>query len=193
MLNIQDATLRIGLLYHVRLLNTDDSHINNYSSKPSMFMKHLLEKELKKYLKSTNNIEDSSDKQNTIKRCDIITVRYKDFPNFFSSSCLELDNFDTLLREEHIGLSEAADIMTCLCPICLPLKTPLSTKLDNFCFNSWVRNENGGHTFSRTSAEKEEDNNLQEKRREENLSPLSELWYLSVLLVFFNFFLLFLF
>ena len=45
-----------------------------------MFMKHLLEKKLKKYLKSTNNIEDSSDKQNTIKRCDIITVQYKDFP-----------------------------------------------------------------------------------------------------------------
>ena len=59
---------------------------------------------------------------------------YKDFSNFFSSSCLELDNFDTLLREEHIGLSEAADIMTCLCPICLPLKTPLSTKFYNF----WV-------------------------------------------------------
>ena len=153
-LNIQDATLRIGLLYHVRLLNTDDSHINNYSSKPSMFMKHLLEKELKKYLKSTNNIEDSSDEHNTIKRCVIITVWYKDFSNFFSSSCLELDNFDTLLREEHIGLSEAADIMTCLCPICLPLKTPLSTKLDNFCFNSRLRDENGGHTFSLTSAEK---------------------------------------
>ena len=74
MLNIQDATPRTGPLYHVRLLNTDDSHINNYSSKPSMFMKHLLEKELKKYLKSTNNIEDSSDEHNTIKRCDIITV-----------------------------------------------------------------------------------------------------------------------
>ena len=117
---------------------------------------------------------------------------YKDFSNFFSSSCLELDNFDTLLREEHIGLSEAADIMTCLCPICLPLKTPLFTKLDNFCFNSRLRNENGSHTFSLiTSAEKEKEKDLQEKRREEDLSPLSYLWYLSVLLVFFHFFLFF--
>ena len=50
--------------------------------------------------------------------------------------------------------------MTCLCPICLPLKTPLFTKLDNFCFNSRLRNENGGHTFSLTSAEKEEENEV---------------------------------
>ena len=93
---------------------------------------------------------------NTIQLKDVILSQCdpKISPNFFSSSCLELDNFDTLLREEHIGLSEAADIMTCLCPICLPLKTPLSTKLDNFCFNSRLRDENGGHTFSLTSAEK---------------------------------------
>ena len=69
-LNIQDATLRIGLLYHVRLLNTDDSHINNYSSKPSMFMKHLLEKELKKYLKSTNILKTHL--MNTIQLKDVI-------------------------------------------------------------------------------------------------------------------------